>query len=149
MTDPTDEWAASGQPSAPVDATRDEALFEHPPLLESSRTKWQYGEWRDLAEIPLDSLEEHPDRAKVALLIGAAKAQLPAGMAAQWDPAGMAAQWDPAAVRTALRTHGTPLSANQRIGLRPDAKAMLRAVQLERGLHLPNLPRIGQILPSQ
>lgn len=59
-----------------LEATVDEALFEHLPLLESSRTKWQYGEWRDLADIPLDSLEDHPDRAKIALLIGAAKAHL-------------------------------------------------------------------------
>ena len=76
MTEPTDDWAVEGRTEAPVAAKRDDALFEHPPLLESSRTKWQYGEWRDLAEIPLDSLEEHPDRAKIALLIGAAKAQL-------------------------------------------------------------------------
>ena len=54
----------------------DDALFERPPLLESSRTKWQYGEWRDLATIPTEGLENHPDRAKIALLIGAAKAQL-------------------------------------------------------------------------
>lgn len=66
-----DEWSGSS-----VATRRDEALFEHPPLLESSRTKWQYGEWRDLANIPLESLEEHPDRAKVALLVGAAKAHL-------------------------------------------------------------------------
>ncbi len=79
MTEPVDNWAEddrSGDTGSSVSTARGEALFEHPPLLESSRTKWQYGEWRDLAAIPLDSLEEHPDRAKIALLIGAAKAQL-------------------------------------------------------------------------
>lgn len=76
MSKPTDTWDEKSQPMSSVTTTSGDALFEHPPLLESSRTKWQYGEWRDLADIPPESLEEHPDRAKIALLIGAAKAQL-------------------------------------------------------------------------
>lgn len=76
MSEPTDKPTRHEWSDASVATRRDETLFEHPPLLESSRTKWQYGEWRDLASIPLESLEDHPDRAKVALLVGAAKAHL-------------------------------------------------------------------------
>ncbi|MEO9876492.1 MAG: FkbM family methyltransferase [Anderseniella sp.] len=50
--------------------------FEHQRLLETSWTKWQKGEWTELAAIPMEEISEHTDRAKVALLIGAAKAQL-------------------------------------------------------------------------
>lgn len=76
MSEPTDKQPRDEWPTSPATTRQDETLFEHPPLLESSRTKWQYGEWRDLANIPLESLKEHPDRAKIALLIGAAKAHL-------------------------------------------------------------------------
>ncbi len=50
--------------------------FEYLPLLETSRTKWRRGEWKDLASIPLQKISEHADRAKIALLVAAAKAQL-------------------------------------------------------------------------
>ncbi len=53
-----------------------EHMFEHLPLLEATRTKWQHGEWHDLAATSLDGIETHPDRAKVCLLVGAAKLQL-------------------------------------------------------------------------
>ncbi len=76
MSEAKDKQTSDEPAGSSVATRRDEALFEHPPLLESSRTKWQYGEWRDLANIPLESLEDHPDRAKIALLIGVAKAQL-------------------------------------------------------------------------
>ncbi|MDG1373260.1 MAG: FkbM family methyltransferase [Paracoccaceae bacterium] len=76
MNEPTDKQTRDEWSSSSVATRHDETLFEHPPLLESSRTKWQYGEWRDLANIPLESLEDHPDRAKIALLVGAAKAHL-------------------------------------------------------------------------
>ena len=71
---PSEDRLTASQLSEPQpfgDALRGAAL-----LLETSRTKWQYGEWRDLAAIALDQIEDHPDRARVALLIGAAKAQL-------------------------------------------------------------------------
>jgi len=58
-----------------VDRTNDPP-FEHQRLLETSWTKWQKGEWTELAAIPMEEISEHTDRAKVALLIGAAKAQL-------------------------------------------------------------------------
>jgi FkbM family methyltransferase len=40
-------------------------------LLERSRTQWQFGDWASLAAIPRDTLQHHPDRAKLALLCAA------------------------------------------------------------------------------
>jgi hypothetical protein len=40
-------------------------------LLERSRTQWQFGDWASLAAISRDTLQHHPDRAKLALLVAA------------------------------------------------------------------------------
>lgn len=40
-------------------------------LLERSRTQWQFGDWVSLAAISRDTLQHHPDRAKLALLVAA------------------------------------------------------------------------------
>jgi len=37
-------------------------------LLERSRTQWQFGDWESLAQLSRDTLQHHPDRAKLALL---------------------------------------------------------------------------------
>lgn len=37
-------------------------------LLERSRTQWQFGDWDSLAGLNRESLQHHPDRAKLALL---------------------------------------------------------------------------------
>jgi hypothetical protein len=37
-------------------------------LLERSRTQWQFGDWASLAALDRDTLQHHPDRAKLALL---------------------------------------------------------------------------------
>jgi hypothetical protein len=37
-------------------------------LLERSRTQWQFGDWASLASLDRDTLQYHPDRAKLALL---------------------------------------------------------------------------------
>jgi hypothetical protein len=58
---------------------RDEALFDR------ARTQWQFGEWSSLADIPEETLGDHPDRVKIALLVGSAHAQLGGGdKAKQW-----------------------------------------------------------------
>jgi FkbM family methyltransferase len=44
-------------------------------LLERSRTQWQFGDWASLAAIPLDTLQHHPDRARLALLAAAGRLQ--------------------------------------------------------------------------
>ena len=40
-------------------------------LLERSRTQWQFGDWAGLAAISRETLQHHPDRAKLALLAAA------------------------------------------------------------------------------
>ena len=40
-------------------------------LLERSRTQWQFGDWSSLAALSRDTLQHHPDRAKLALLAAA------------------------------------------------------------------------------
>ncbi|MNM35183.1 hypothetical protein D3C81_458700 [compost metagenome] len=44
--------------------------------LESARMQWQFGDWASLSAISIEQLAEHPDRAKLALLVAAAKLQL-------------------------------------------------------------------------
>jgi hypothetical protein len=45
-------------------------------LLVYSREAWQSGNWRSLVKIDLDGLSNHPDRAKIALIIASAHLQL-------------------------------------------------------------------------
>ncbi|WP_210545492.1 hypothetical protein [Rhodoferax sp. PAMC 29310] len=40
-------------------------------LLERSRTQWQFGDWESLTQLERDTLQHHPDRAKLALLAAA------------------------------------------------------------------------------
>ncbi|CAN7274736.1 hypothetical protein LJR066_001197 [Acidovorax sp. LjRoot66] len=40
-------------------------------LLERSRAQWQFGDWESLSALSRDTLQHHPDRAKLALLVGA------------------------------------------------------------------------------
>jgi hypothetical protein len=44
-------------------------------LLERARTQWQFGDWTSLASLSRDSLQHHPDRAKLALLAAAGHQQ--------------------------------------------------------------------------
>ncbi len=37
-------------------------------LLERARTQWQFGDWASLMKLERDTLQHHPDRAKLALL---------------------------------------------------------------------------------
>ena len=45
-------------------------------LLERSRTQWQFGDWESLAGLSRETLQHHPDRAKLALLAAAGKMQI-------------------------------------------------------------------------
>jgi hypothetical protein len=53
-------------PAVPYDET----------LLERARTQWQFGDWPSLAALTRDTLQHHPDRAKLALLAAAGHQQL-------------------------------------------------------------------------
>lgn len=44
-------------------------------LLEQAGIKWQFGDWQSLANIQSDTLQHHPDRAKLALLAAAGRLQ--------------------------------------------------------------------------
>ena len=45
-------------------------------LLEKARIQWQFGDWQRLVKLERNLLENHPDRAKLALLIAAGHIQL-------------------------------------------------------------------------
>lgn len=44
-------------------------------LLERARTQWQFGDWESLMMLERDTLQHHPDRAKLALLAAAGHLQ--------------------------------------------------------------------------
>lgn len=44
-------------------------------LLERARTQWQFGDWESLIKIDRDTLQHHPERAKLALLAAAGRLQ--------------------------------------------------------------------------
>lgn len=48
------------------------AVFPSAGLLEACRTKWQYGNWTELATLPEERMQSDPDRGKVAILVAAA-----------------------------------------------------------------------------
>ena len=48
----------------------------NPQALPAAREQWQRGDWASLASLTLDELQDHPDRAKLALLAGAGHMQL-------------------------------------------------------------------------
>lgn len=45
-------------------------------LLERSRTQWQFGDWHGLVQLNRETLQHHPDRAKLALLAAAGRLQM-------------------------------------------------------------------------
>jgi hypothetical protein len=45
-------------------------------LFEQARMQWQFGDWESLIRIDSARIEEHPDRAKLALLVASAHQQL-------------------------------------------------------------------------
>ncbi len=45
-------------------------------LFDRARTQWQFGDWTSLIEITQESLESHPERAKLGLLVASAHFQI-------------------------------------------------------------------------
>lgn len=59
-----------------VESQAEQTLTSHEDgLLERARTQWQFGDWESLAQIDRDTLQHHPDRAKLALLAAAGRLQ--------------------------------------------------------------------------
>ncbi|UWQ86108.1 hypothetical protein [Leisingera caerulea] len=50
-------------------------VFPSAGLLEACRTKWQYGNWAELATLSEERMQADPDRGKVAILVAAAHSQ--------------------------------------------------------------------------
>lgn len=55
--------------SASIKQLYDEDLYER------ARTQWQFGDWGSLAAVTYESLQQHPDRAKLALMVAAGHLQ--------------------------------------------------------------------------
>lgn len=45
-------------------------------LLERARTQWQFGDWHSLAKLDRETLQHHPERAKLVLLAAAGRLQI-------------------------------------------------------------------------
>lgn len=58
----------TSQPSAHTQ--RRDVQPYNPQALPAAREQWQRGDWASLAALTLDELQDHPDRAKLALLAG-------------------------------------------------------------------------------
>jgi hypothetical protein len=57
--------------STPATIQQPQALPYDVNLLEKSRTQWQFGDWESLVKLDYDTIQNHPDRAKLALLAAA------------------------------------------------------------------------------
>lgn len=63
--------AAPASGKAFPEATTDDAA-----ILDRARMQWQFGDWQSLATLNRQTVEQHPQRAMLALLVGAAHQQL-------------------------------------------------------------------------
>lgn len=74
-------WFATPASEAPtLPAAMEQAPAQLVPydenLLERSRTQWQFGDWESLAKLDFETLQYHPDRAKLAMLAAAGRLQM-------------------------------------------------------------------------
>jgi SAM-dependent methyltransferase len=68
--------APAKQPVVVLEAQPEQSFVPYDEnLLERARTQWQFGDWQSLAQINRDTLQHHPDRAKLALLAAAGRLQ--------------------------------------------------------------------------
>lgn len=59
-----------------IETPRDAAAVPYDEnLLERARTQWQFGDWQSLQRLDRDTLQHHPDRAKLVLLAAAGQLQ--------------------------------------------------------------------------
>lgn len=59
----------------PAESPAPEVLFQSG-ILAEARTKWQHGVWQELVALDPDAITRDPDRAKLALLVGAAHSHM-------------------------------------------------------------------------
>ncbi len=70
------DTAPSPLESAPSRSTQRGVQPYNTQALPTAREQWQRGDWAALADMTLDQLQDHPDRAKLALLAAAGHMQL-------------------------------------------------------------------------
>ena len=75
-----------------VTQSRGQSLAHDSKLLDNAHTQWQFGDWDSLIKLPRESLEAHPERAKLALLVAAGHQQL-GDMKATGDFVQLAQDW--------------------------------------------------------
>lgn len=69
--------APSQQPTVFFEAPPEQTVVPYDEnLLERSRTQWQFGDWQSLVQLSRETLQHHPDRAKLALLAAAGRLQV-------------------------------------------------------------------------
>lgn len=72
----TQRRKAAERPAVALEAQEEQALVSYDEnLLECARTQWQFGDWQSLAKLDRESLQQHPDRAELSLLVAAARLQ--------------------------------------------------------------------------
>jgi len=67
-------------------------LAQDSTILNNAHSQWQFGDWDSLIKLPHDSIESHPERAKLALLVAAGHQQL-GDMKATRDFVRLAEDW--------------------------------------------------------
>jgi hypothetical protein len=75
-----------------VTQSRSQSLAHDSKILDNAHTQWQFGDWDSLIKLPRESLEAHPERAKLALLVAAGHQQL-GDMKATGDFVQLAQDW--------------------------------------------------------
>lgn len=75
MQPPTESDSQMAEPMASIDAASPLVPYDEN-LLDRTRTQWQFGDWHSLASLDRDTLQHHPERAKLVLLAAAGRLQL-------------------------------------------------------------------------
>lgn len=75
-------WTEADEPSV-LDADLQASGADDTAVLARARQHWQQGDWASLAAWPVAALRQHPERARLALMVAAAQLQLGAGAAAR------------------------------------------------------------------
>lgn len=144
-------------------------------LLERSRTQWQFGDWASLTQLARDTLQHHPDRAKLALLAAAGhlqqgnstEARQFTRLAQDWgcskklisqilisgvhNSLGRAAAVSGQAQRALQHFHSSIQagSANSEVRLLTEARVHQQLIQLGLPLNTVQLQYTEQIVPTQ
>lgn len=69
---------ASFEPASQIEVKREQStvpIAYDESLLDRARTQWQFGDWESLAKLDRETLQHHPERAKLALLAAAGRLQ--------------------------------------------------------------------------